>query len=155
GRAQVAGRGLNVRRLTEAVKSAGYQARPAGEEETRATEERAAHELRLVLVRTVVAAALTLPVLIISMAGIQFRGRDTVLLLLTLPVYLYCGWPFLSGMVRTLQHRTANMDTLVGLGTTAAFLLSAGTTLRPQTFGAAAGGHVYYEAVGVIVTLVL
>ena len=155
GRAQVTGRGLNPRRLIEAVRTAGYQAHPAGEEESRQAQDRAAGELKAILARTALAAALTLPVLVISMADIHFPGRDVVLLLLTLPVYLYAGWPFLSGMARTLQHRTANMDTLVGLGTSAAFLLSAGTTLFPRAFSAARAGHVYYEAVGVIVTLVL
>ena len=155
GRAQVTGRGLNPRRLIEAVRTAGYQARPAGEEEPGQAEDRSARELKATLARTALAAALTLPVLVISMAEIRFPGRDIVLLVLTLPVYLYAGWPFLSGMVRTLQHRTANMDTLVGLGTSAAFLLSAATTLFPRAFTAARAGHVYYEAVGVIVTLVL
>jgi heavy metal translocating P-type ATPase len=155
GQAQITGRGLNPRRLIEAVRTAGYQARPAGEEEPAQAEDRSARELQSVLRRTALSAALTLPVLVISMADIHFPGRDIVLLLLTLPVYVYCGWPFLSGMIRTLQHRTANMDTLVGLGTTAAFLLSAGTTLFPKAFTAARAGHVYFEAVGVIVTLVL
>ena len=155
GQAQVTGRGLNPRRLIEAVRTAGYEARPAGEEEPGRKEDRAAEEMRHVLRRTAVAAALTLPVLVVSMAEIRFPGRDVVLLLLTLPVYFYSGWPFLSGMVRTLQHRTANMDTLVGLGTSAALLLSAGVTLFPRVFAAARAVHVYYEAVGVIITLVL
>jgi len=154
-RAEVIGRGLNPRRLIEAVRTVGYDARPAGEEEPGQTEDRTAREMRLVLRRTILAAALTLPVLVVSMADIRFPTRDIALLLLTLPVYLYAGWPFLSGMVRTLQHRTANMDTLVGLGISAAFLLSAGSTLFPRAFAAAGAGHVYYEAVGVIVTLVL
>jgi P-type Cu+ transporter len=154
-RAEVIGRGLNPRRLIEAVRTVGYDARPAGEEEPGLTEDRTAREMRLVLRRTILAAVLTLPVLVVSMAGIRFPRRDIALLLLTLPVYLYAGWPFLSGMVRTLQHRTANMDTLVGLGISAAFLLSAGSTLFPRAFAAAGAGHVYYEAVGVIVTLVL
>ncbi|HSS44517.1 MAG TPA: copper-translocating P-type ATPase, partial [Thermoanaerobaculia bacterium] len=91
-----------------------------------------------------------------SMAEIQFPGRDLALLAFTLPVYLWAGWPFLSGMARTLAHRTANMDTLVGLGTTAAFFLSLAATLLPETLArAGTAGRVYYEAVGVIVTLIL
>src|SRR5206468_11157793 len=61
----------------------------------------------------------------------------------------------LSGLLRPLKHRAANMDTLVGLGPTAALLLSAAATFFPRTFAAAGAAHVYYEAVGVIVTLVL
>ena len=155
GRADVTGRGLNARRLIEAVRTSGYEARLAEPELPGQTQDRSAREARLVLRRTLLSAALTLPVVVVSMADIRFRSRETVLLLLTLPVYLYSGWPFLSGMVRTLQHRTANMDTLVGLGISAAFLLSAGSTLFPRTFAPTGASHVYYEAVGVIVTLVL
>ncbi|HSB35739.1 MAG TPA: heavy metal translocating P-type ATPase [Thermoanaerobaculia bacterium] len=155
GRADVTGRGLNPRRLIEAVRSSGYEAKPAEAQEPGAAEDATALELRRVLRRTLIAAALTLPVLVVSMAEIHFPGRELALLLLTLPVYLYCGWPFLSGMVRTLRHRAANMDTLVGLGTSAAFFLSAAATLFPRTFVPAGAAHVYYEAVGVIVTLVL
>src|SRR5206468_7472485 len=61
----------------------------------------------------------------------------------------------LSGLLRPLKHRAANMDTLVGLGPTAALLLSAAATFFPRTFAAAGAAHVYYEAVGVIVTLIL
>ncbi len=155
GRADVTGRGLNTRRLIEAVRSSGYAANPAEEEEPGTAEDRTSREMRQVLRRTLFAAALTLPVLAVSMADIHFPGRDLALLLLTLPVYLYSGWPFLSGMVRTLQHRTANMDTLVGLGSSAAFFLSAASTLFPRAFAGAGSSHVYYEAVGVIVTLIL
>jgi Cu+-exporting ATPase len=134
GRALVSGKGLNPRRLVEAVRETGYEAKLASEEQPGATEaeDRSSREMRRILWRTLFAAALTLPVLVISMAGIQFARRDVFLLFLTLPVYLYAGWPFLSGMIRTLQHRTANMDTLVGLGTTAAFFLSAASTLFPR-----------------------
>ncbi len=155
GRADVTGRGLNPRRLIEAVRSSGYEAKPAEAAAPGAAEDQTARELRRVLKLMLFAAALTLPVLVISMAEIRFKGRDVALLLLTLPVYLYSGWPFLSGMVRTLRHRAANMDTLVGLGTSAAFFLSAAATLFPRTFAAAGGTHVYYEAVGVIITLIL
>ena len=154
GRAHVTGRSLDARRLIEAVRSTGYSARLASEASAEEEQERAALEARRVLTRTAVSAALTLPVLVLSMAEIRFPGRDFVLLFLTLPVYFWAGWPFLSGMIRTLQHRTANMDTLVGLGTTAAFLLSLASTVFPRLL-AAAGAHVYYEAVGVIVTLIL
>ena len=50
---------------------------------------------------------------------------NLLLLALTLPVYLWAGAPFLQGAIRTLSHRTANMDTLVGIGTTAALFAAA------------------------------
>ena len=155
GRAQVRGRGLEPTRLIQAVQETGYDARLASESSPDEQARRAEQETRRIRDRTLASAALTVPVLVLSMADIRFPGRDLLLLALTLPVYLWAGWPFLSGMVRTLQHRTANMDTLVGLGTTAAFLLSLAATLFPATFARAGAAHVYYEAVGVIVTLIL
>ena len=155
GRAEVSGKGLEPTRLIQAVLSTGFEARVAEQTEA-GSPSRAERETRELLRRTLLSAALTAPVLVISMADMRFPGRNPVLLLLTLPVYFWANWPFLSGMVRTLEHRTANMDTLVGLGTTAAFLLSAASTFFPAAFSrAGAAGHVYYEAVGVIVTLIL
>ena len=158
GRAEVEGWDLDARRLVDAVRASGYDAQPVSDARPFSDDARRRREMRDVLSRALLAAALTVPVLAISMGGLQFRGRDAVQLLLTLPVYLWAGWPFLTGTVRTLRHRTANMDTLIGLGTTAAFLLSVASTLFPATFRAASHGGmapVYYEAVGVILTLIL
>ncbi len=155
-RAEVRGRELDSPRLIAAVRESGYDARLAGEAADE-TDAAAAREARSVWTRTLVAAALTAPVVVISMAEIHFPGRNWLLLALTLPVYLWAGSPFLTGAIRTLSHRTANMDTLIAIGTTAALVLSIASTLFPETMSAGAGemGHVYYEAVGVILTLVL
>ena len=98
-----------------------------------------------------------MPVLVIAMGDLHFPGRDVVQFALTLPVYLWAGRPFLVGMVRTLRHRAANMDTLIGIGITASMLLSTFATFFPERFAPVStrGGmtSVYFEAVGVIVTL--
>ncbi len=156
-RAEVRGRDLDPPVLVAAVRGSGYDARLAAEVSPDDQDAAAGREARRVLVRTVVAAALTLPVVVVSMAEISFPGRNWALLALTLPVYLWAGWPFLSGAARTLSHRTANMDTLVAIGTSAALALSTAATLFPSAFAAGreAPAHVYYEAVGVILTLVL
>jgi len=157
-RADVRGYNLDPARLVAAIRASGYDARPAAWLEAGDDELRARAETRDVLRRTLVAAALTVPVVVISMADLMFPGRDFVLLALTLPVYLWAGAPFLSGAVRTLRHRTANMDTLIAIGTTAALALSLAATLFPAKLTAVASGpmgHVYYEAVGVILTLIL
>jgi len=157
-RAEVRGAGLDPERLAAAVRSSGYDARLAPDTAGGDAERRATEQTRALLSRTIVAAVLTAPVAILSMADVMFPGRNFVLLALTLPVYLWAGAPFLSGAVRTLRHRTANMDTLIAVGTTAALGLSAAVTVFPAKFAAASSGPmgpVYYEAVGVILTLVL
>ena len=75
---------------------------------------------------------------------------------LTLAVILAAGREIFAGAWRALRHRTANMNTLVALGSGAAFVTSAAATFAPETllrWGAAA--EVYYEAVAWILALVL
>lgn len=74
---------------------------------------------------------------------------------LALPVLLYCGWPFYQGMAASIRRRRADMNTLVALGTSAAFLYSLVATLSPGFFGGAEAHHYYYETAAVIITLVL
>ncbi len=78
------------------------------------------------------------------------------LLLLTAAVMIWAGRDFYTGAWSALRHRTANMNTLVAVGTGAAFLYSAAATLAPDFFarrGLAPDG--YYEAVIIITALVL
>ena len=157
-RAEVRGSNLDAGRLVAAVRASGYEASPATDTTPEEDDASARREARDVLRRTIGAAILTLPAVVISMGDVMFPGRDLVLLALTLPVYLWAGAPFLSGAVRTLRHRTANMDTLIAIGTTAALGLSVAATLFPRQMAAAATGpmgSLYYESVGVILTLVL
>ena len=152
-RAQVVGRGLKQHRLIDAVRSSGYYSKPVGEEKPWQAEHREARVLHLMRRRALIAAGLTLPLLVVSITDIHFPNRSSALLLLTLPLYLYAGWPFLRGMVRTFHHRTeTNMDTCAGLVTTAAFLLSVGATYFPA-LSLLRSAPVYFVVVGFITTL--
>jgi len=156
GRAHVTGRRLDSSALVRAVRDSGYGAAPAGETGSPHSDDDSRAEERDALRRTLVAAALTAPVAVLSMAHVVFPLREWVLLALTLPVYAWAGAPFLTGAWRTLRHRNANMDTLVAIGTTAALLLSIAATVAPSSMTAGGGmAPVYYEAVGVILTLLL
>ncbi len=81
-------------------------------------------------------------------------------LVLATPVVLGCGWPFFERAWLSLRNRSANMFTLIGIGTGAAYLYSLAATLAPSLFPAATqtmSGHpdVYFEASAAIITLVL
>ena len=100
--------------------------------------------------RLIAAAAFSLPVLVLGMSHgtLHVPYSPWIQLALTLPVILYAGSPFYVAAWRALLHRDANMNSLIALGTGAAFLYSLAETVR--------GGHeVYYEAAAVIITLVL
>jgi Cu+-exporting ATPase len=94
--------------------------------------------------RLLVAAIFAAPVVALGMS----HRWPWLQLALTLPVVFYCGTPFYVAAWRALRHLSANMNSLIALGTGAAFLYSLWETLR--------GGHeVYYEAAAVIIALVL
>src|SRR3712207_1817098 len=76
------------------------------------------------------------------------------LLLLATPVQFWAGWRFYRGAWGALKHRQANMNTLVVVGTSAAYLYSAVAALAPQPF-AAGRADVYFDTSALIITLIL
>ena len=166
-----------VERLVDRVRSAGYgvretpaEARGAGEETTADDAEHRALRRKFWL-----AAVLSLPVLVIAMshgrvASLDGRWAAWLQLALTTPVVFYCGARFYRGAWAALRHRAADMNTLIALGTGAAYVYSAVATLAPGLFagavtstamsgmsgmGATSAPPVYFEAASVIIALVL
>ncbi len=77
-------------------------------------------------------------------------------LVLSVPVIFWCGKGFYTGAIKALKRRTSDMNTLVALGTGAAFLYSLFATFFPQFFiSQGLNADVYYEAAVVIITLIL
>jgi len=94
---------------------------------------------------------LSLPVVILSMFFMnRFPGENYLLLMLTTPVWAVVGWEFHRGAIRTLRHASANMDTLISLGSTAAYIMSVVATFFPQVIG----GITFYDTTALIVTLI-
>ncbi|PZR51674.1 ATPase P [Xylanimonas oleitrophica] len=124
-------------------------------------EERAA-EITDLRRRVIFGAVLTAPVLVAVMAHELFGAtwvpdlllRPWLQLLLIAPVMAYTGWPVHRTGWLALSHRTAEMNSLITLGTIAAFGFSLVTTFAPGLLPADSR-EVYYEAVGVILTLIL
>jgi Cu+-exporting ATPase len=107
---------------------------------------------------------LTVVVTVLAMAGRRlslFSGdtQNWVELVLTLPVVLWAGWPFYVRGVKSVINRSPNMWTLIGLGTSVAFVYSVVATVAPQLFPATfvIDGRVgvYFEAAAVIISLTL
>ncbi|MBE9201806.1 MULTISPECIES: heavy metal translocating P-type ATPase [unclassified Nodularia (in: cyanobacteria)] len=85
-----------------------------------------------------------------------FLHNYWVQLLLTTPVQFWCGWSFYVNGWKALKHRTATMDTLIAVGTGAAFLYSVFVTLFPGFFMAQGlMPHVYYEVSVTVIALIL
>ena len=109
--------------------------------------------------RLVAAAALTLPVLALAMVpALQYPGWQWLAAVLATPVVLWAGAGFHRAALAALAHRTATMDTLVSLGTLAAWGWSVAALLfagAGDPTGMGAGAHVYFEVAAIIVVLVL
>ncbi len=106
-----------------------------------------------------VALCFSLPVFVISMAhgALDFPQVNLVLFLLTTPVVFWSGVPFFKGAWRVGRHGGADMNTLVALGVSAAYLFSVYSMFQPMALHAIGTHHtqVYFEAAAVIITLLL
>jgi Cu+-exporting ATPase len=182
-------------RLREAVQKAGYDAiiapAPSAQhhglgavqsvsDQSVSDAENAAREAeyREQKKRFVIALVLTIPVAIVAMGEhlspalgrlLNFPGRAWIELLLTTPVLFYAGREFFTGAWSAARHRAADMNTLVALGTLAAYLYSLVATFAPRLLavtsqGVASQGHaghgnaptdVYYEVAAIVITLIL
>ncbi|WP_354702499.1 heavy metal translocating P-type ATPase [Paraconexibacter sp. AEG42_29] len=157
--------------LLDAVRAAGYDAAlpaavgPDGDTvPAAATDPTAALRVRLIL-----SAALSLPVLLLSMVpALQFDNWQWLAWNLATPVVLYCAWPLHRAAWANLRHATATMDTLISIGTLSAwawsvvalFLGDAGITGMKMGFDlvpdrTADLDHVYFEVASVVITSIL
>ena len=107
---------------------------------------------------------LTVVVTVLAMAGhrlqwFEMATQSWIELVLTLPIVLWAGWPFFERGVQSVVHRSPNMWTLIGLGTSAAFVYSVVATVVPGVFPASFVSmgrvSVYFEAAAVIISLTL
>ncbi|MBD2134908.1 copper-translocating P-type ATPase [Sphaerospermopsis sp. FACHB-1094] len=86
----------------------------------------------------------------------DFLHHPWLQLILTTPVQFWCGGSFLRNGWKSLKHHTATMDTLIALGTGAAYFYSVVVTLFPSFFiSQGLETHVYYEVAAMVVTLIL
>lgn len=152
--------------LTAAVRAAGYDAHAVTSpvEDDAERREREA-ELAVLRRRFVIATILSAPVVVIAHLGmlpflhdVPMSTQRWLQLAFATPVQLWAGWPFVRAVGRALARRQADMDTLVGIGTLAAYLYSVVVTVAPRALGDAAGhsgGEVYFDTAVVILTLIL
>jgi Cu+-exporting ATPase len=99
--------------------------------------------------RVTIGASLTVPLLLLSMIpALQFTGWLWMAATLATPVVFYSAWPFHRSAFMSARHGATTMDTLVTVGSLAAWSWSAVALLRGT-------GHVYFETGAVIVTLIL
>jgi P-type Cu+ transporter len=156
--------------LVRAVERAGYGALVlAADRAERAATEARERALRATYVRAlrrrlIVAAALAVPTMLLSMADLLYPAlmeaawRPYALFALATPVQLWSALPFYRGALSAARHRRTDMNSLVVVGTTTAYVVSVLATFFSQTFvtvGLDPARFLYYDTATVIVTLVL
>ena len=167
----------NPESLIEVVRGAGYNAFTMGDDSsnTEGPEDDAdpaaaarAQESRDLLRRTLISAALSTPVMLVSMLpSLQFDNWQWAAAILATIVYIFGGAPFHKATWVNLRHGSFTMDTLISMGTTAAYFWS----LYAMFFGTAGQpgmkmhmelmsnhaqmDHIYLESVGMVITFLL
>ncbi len=157
----------DVERLIAAVVDAGYQAQPVTSPLEESDEEQAANQAeqreltQKVIVGGVVSAIIVIGA-IPAMTGLDIPGfpmwlhHPILQLVLSLPVFVWCGSKVFISAWKALTRHTADMNTLVSVGTIAAYAYSLWTTFFPQFFEAQGLPiDYYYEIAVVIITLIL
>ncbi len=151
--------------LTAAVRKAGYDVVETDSEEELEDAEAAAREAEIQhqQKRFIIGAIFSLPLLLLTMGrdfGLLGEWAEAIwvnwmFLALATPVQFWVGWDYYTGAYKALRNNSANMDVLVAMGTTVAYVYSTvvlvTNTLGTTTFGT----FVYFETAAVIITLIV
>lgn len=152
---------FSVTALIKAVQDAGYEAALLESEEDDAEKETAEFEFYRALVKKyIVAAAVGVPLFVLGMAGLlpeltNITGQIIWFFigLATAYVMWYSGGHFFSGAWKSFKHHSANMDTLIALGTGTAWVYSMVIVFFPGIVPSLAQ-HAYFEAAAIIIALI-
>jgi Cu+-exporting ATPase len=145
---------LDEKKLVQIVKGKGYGAELIqGYEDPEKQAKLQAAEIRKVLNLFLTSLVFTVPAFVIGMVlmwlGVEVPYKEYILWALATPVQFYVGWQFYKGTWHSLKNRTANMDTLIAVGTSAAYLYSVYVILFAPDIGQ------YFETSAILITLVV
>ncbi|MBL4693630.1 MAG: copper-translocating P-type ATPase, partial [Magnetovibrio sp.] len=161
----------NIKTLKNAVAQVGYQATEMSENVEDAAQKDEAErdrEYKLMINKFMLAAFVSIPNVIL-MYPQMVPGLSDMLLaqdntqrmvwgvmgILTLPVLVWCGGHFYTGMWAALKHRSANMHTLIALGVSAAYAYSIAVVSMPGVFPQGVAVEPFWDVVTVVIALVL
>ena len=141
------------------VRSKVVEVEPVEDAEAEARAAAIRHEFMRLLVGTL----FSLPLLIVSMGrdfgllGVWAQGAwvNWLLFGLATPVQFFVGWDYYVGALKSLRNRSANMDVLVAMGTSVAYVFSLAVLFAQFVGSESLGSHVYFETSAVIITLIV
>jgi len=159
---------LTIPAIVETIRDVGYDVLAQGGRDSEfgnledLEQQARDQEYRTLRFKLILGTALAIPVVVLGMAHVHFPGVNGVQLALSTPVLFFCGWRFYRGAWKAVRHLTADMNTLIAVGTGAAFTYSVVATIAPAAVSADphviarhAPAPVYFETAVVIVVLVL
>lgn len=133
---------ISLDKIKASIKRGGYEAA----EQLEDTTEKRRKQVRNSMLLFFLGLALTIPILLISYL-FSFSDKNYVLLALATPVQFIVGWHFYRGAYNSIRNRYADMNVLVALSATAAFVYSVYSTFTSQ-------GAVFYDASAVVITTI-
>lgn len=147
---------ITLQQMQAAVQAAGYDLVVEEDDPTAMQEEMARRHYRKLRRNTIGAWVFSIPLALLGMVFMHLPYANWIMMALALAIMVGFGRSFYVNGVRHALHGSANMDTLVALSTSIAFLFSFFNTVYPQFwYERGLEPHVYYEASGVIIAFVL
>ena len=152
---------IDFTELKEALSNAGYHLRPAKSEEGIPSDEenRYLKELATLKLKLIVSGITSILVMALSIKGEEIGlplPLNLLLFLLATPIQFYCGGQFYLGAINGIRHRYTDMNTLIAVGTSAAYLYSTVETFFPSWVQIADEKlAVYFDTSVMIIALVL
>ncbi|MFH1683005.1 MAG: heavy metal translocating P-type ATPase [Candidatus Woesearchaeota archaeon] len=142
---------IDEEKILQVIKRKGYEGHLLHGHDVNLDQQERKKELSKLKFKVILSAIFAIPALILGMFFMKspLPFQDYIMWALATPVQFYIGKQFYQGTWAALKNKTANMDTLIALGTSAAYFFSVYVVLF------AANGHQYFEASAVLITLVI
>jgi Cu+-exporting ATPase len=156
-----------IKDLSKAVHDAGYELLEVAEGMDLVEQERVAREaeLRLLKKKFIIGLVLVIPIFVLGnlhmlglshLVALSTQANFLIQLFLQTPVQFWVGWQFYRGAWAAARHKTSDMNTLIAVGTSAAYLYSVVATFFPRLFAAQGlAADVYFDTAGAIICLIL
>ena len=147
---------ISTEEIIERIKKLGYEAIKREDEQAQSSEERATKKMQTKLI---ISAILSLPLLVTMLDHLFGIALPSIFMnpwfqfALATPVQFIIGWQFYVSSYKNLKTKSANMDVLVALGTSAAYFYSLYESIK--TIGTTYEPHLYFETSAILITLIL
>ena len=141
----------NEKTLIKTLKKKGYNGHVIHEHNINLEEKEKKREITKLRNKVILSAIFAIPAFILGMFFMKtplLPYQDYIMWILATPIQFFIGWGFYVGSWTALKNKSANMDSLIALGTSAAYFFSVYVVLSGQ-------GHQYFEASAVLITLVI